>query len=77
MQSRICDKVLAQTGFVTLLVFFFSQEKAFISLRQEPFPEFLDIICWLLCIYKDVLELVEISFKEEVYSLRGSSLEKG
>lgn len=30
------------------------------------FPEFSNIM--LLCIYKEVLELVEISFKEEVYS---------
>lgn len=52
-----------------ILFIFFSQGKnAFISLRNELFPKILDIICWLLCIFKDVFEFVEVSFKEEVYS---------
>lgn len=41
------------------------------------FPEFSNIM--LLCIYKEVLELVEVSFKEEVYSgvaYKPDSLEK-
>lgn len=68
MQSRKCDKVLEKSDFVMLFIFFSQKKNVFISLRNKPFPKFLHIICWLLCIFKDVFEIVEISFKEKVYS---------